>query len=546
MYPDRDQFVLARVHPIGVHALLEPPDAVIDRLEQVLRGTQSDFLRSDFRFAMLRGHPRFQALVEQLKPPAANKSAAADKSIAVLPFANVSDDKTNEFFSDGISDELLNALAKVPGLQVTARTSAFSFKGRNTPIPEIARQLGVTYVVEGNVRKQGDTVRITAQLIKAADGFRVWGDTFNRDLKDIFAVQEEIAGLIGQQLQLKLGVTGPARVANPEAINLLLEARYYWNQRGEQNFDRAEALLRRAAAIDAGFARVHAALADVWLMRATYRLLDGGANVAPELENLRVSATRASELDPSLVDPIAARAYGLMLENRMEESGRLFAEALSRSPDNPTFLYWRALYFMNQGDLTAARQGYEKARKFDPMSFIIWQNSGECALALGYYAEAAAFAARGHEVRTGGFVQSVATQAVATWLAGRREEAVALARSTRLPEMQQLPWLKASYAIWVLRQGGFEAEATQYGAEELPTLPVQSYQRGFVLASLGRFKEAQPYLEKMPPYVYYLMASSPIFDPSREEPEFKALVAKLNWAAPYAKARAARSESLRR
>ena len=130
-----------------------------------------------------------------------------DKSVAVLAFANLSDDKENEYFSDGISEELLNVLAKIPNLKVSARTSAFSFKGKNVAIPEIARQLGVAYVVEGSVRKQGTKVRITAQLIKAEDGFHVWSDTFTRELKDIFAVQDEIAGLIAQQLQLKLTAT---------------------------------------------------------------------------------------------------------------------------------------------------------------------------------------------------------------------------------------------------------------------------------------------------------------------------------------------------
>jgi TolB-like protein/Flp pilus assembly protein TadD len=515
-------------------------------------------LTVDPSFDPLRALPRFQALVDKLRadprfsPKAGERVSAAEapkadeKSVAVLAFANLSDDKTNEYFSDGISEELLNVLAKIPGLKVSARTSAFYFRGKEVPIPEIAKQLGVAYVVEGSVRKAGDKVRITAQLIKAADGFHVWSDTFTRELKDVFSVQDEIAGLISRQLQLKLGTTGPARAFNPEALTLLLEARYYWNQRGEQNFDRAETLLNRALAIEPTFARAHSALADVWLMRASYRLLDGGANVATELKKLGASATRASELDPTLVDPVAARAYGLMFENRMEEAGKLFADALSRSPDNPTFLYWRALYLMNQGDFHAARRDYEKSRSYDPMAFIVWHNSAECGLALGNYGEAAAFAARAHELRKGGFVQAVACEAMATWLAGRREEAVALARSTRQPEWQQLPWIKAGYAVWVLRQAGLASEASTYGEKDLRTLPVASYQRGFLLAALGRFAEAHPYLENMPPYLHYLLATSPIFDPWRDDPQFTALVKKLNWSIPYAKARATRLEALRR
>ena len=142
------------------------------------------------------------------------------KSIAVLAFENRSADADNEYFSDGISEELLNVLTRVEGLKVTSRTSAFHFKGKDTPIREIGRQLGVAYIVEGSVRRAGDRVRITTQLIKAEDGFNVWSQSFDRDLKDIFALQDEIAGLVAEELQLKLGFTSPTREVDPEAYGL--------------------------------------------------------------------------------------------------------------------------------------------------------------------------------------------------------------------------------------------------------------------------------------------------------------------------------------
>ncbi|HUG09820.1 MAG TPA: hypothetical protein VMM36_02345, partial [Opitutaceae bacterium] len=217
-----------------------------------LRRATAAALRTSPMYDPIRADPRFEALLARveadprLSPNAgpsspANRKHVDDKSVAVLAFANLSDDKGNEYFSDGISEELLNVLAKVPGLKVTARTSAFFFKGKQVPIADIAQQLGVAYVIEGSVRKQGDRVRITAQLIKAADGFPVWSDTFTRDLKDIFAVQDEIAGLIAQQLQLKLGATKVARVVNPEAYRLVLEGRYFWLQRTDEALNRAEA-----------------------------------------------------------------------------------------------------------------------------------------------------------------------------------------------------------------------------------------------------------------------------------------------------------------
>ena len=182
-------------------------------------------------------------------------------------------------------------------------------------MPEIAQQLGVAYIVQGSVRKAGNRVRISAQLIRAASDEVVWSSgSLDRDLQDIFAVQDEIAGLVAQQLQLKLGVSKPARVVDPEAHRLLLEARYYWHQRGEQNFDKTETLLSRALAIDAEFAPAHAALADLWVMRAAYRSMEGTVDLSAEFRSLHASAARAIELDPSLVTPIAATAYGLLIE----------------------------------------------------------------------------------------------------------------------------------------------------------------------------------------------------------------------------------------
>ena len=217
-------------------------DEVLDMLAAELRRPRGQrmlylFARSCPEFDPLRSDPRLEALLREtlpagMKPPAASAEQPAgarvdDKSVAVLAFANLSDDKANEYFSDGISEELLNVLAKVPKLKVAARTSSFYFKGRNEPIPDIAQKLGVAYVVEGSVRKAGNKVRITAQLIKAADGFHVWSETYDRDLTDIFAVQDEIAkNILGV---VKGNLLGEAELPHtvttkPEAYALFLQA----------------------------------------------------------------------------------------------------------------------------------------------------------------------------------------------------------------------------------------------------------------------------------------------------------------------------------
>jgi TolB-like protein/Flp pilus assembly protein TadD len=266
-------------------------------------------LELDPAYESLRSDPRYPELLESALAPEQKPAApaAGDKSVAVLAFANLSDDKGNEYFSDGISEELLNVLAQVPGLKVSARTSSFHFKGKDTPIPEIAQQLGVAYVVEGSVRKQGDKVRITAQLIRADGGFHVWSDTFTRDLKDVFAVQDEIAGLIAQQLQLKLGATPRvAKTVNPEAHQLYLQGKYFLNQFSVDSANRAVSLLQQAVELDPSFAPAWAALSRAGSVLGGYA--DTRQDADKGMALARQAAERALALEPDLAAAYLALA----------------------------------------------------------------------------------------------------------------------------------------------------------------------------------------------------------------------------------------------
>jgi adenylate cyclase len=181
--------------------------------------------------------------------------AIPEKSIAVLPFVNMSDDKANEYFSDGISEELLNLLAKIPQLQVTARTSSFAFKGKEIGVPEIARTLHVANVLEGSVRKAGNSVRITAQLIKAGTDTHLWSQTYDRKLDDIFAIQDEIAADVVKQLKVTLlGAVPKARTTDPEAYALYLQAVQLGRQRTAEAMKQSDALLQKVLAIDSRYA----------------------------------------------------------------------------------------------------------------------------------------------------------------------------------------------------------------------------------------------------------------------------------------------------
>src|SRR5437667_5597320 len=199
-------------------------------------------------------------------PAAPSAAHSADqKSIAVLPFVDMSQAKDQEYFCDGISEEILDALAKVDGLRVVARTSSFSFKGKNADVGEVANKLGVRHVLEGSLRRDGNRVRISAQLINARDGFHLWSDTYERELKDVFAVQDEITRSIVDALKIKLAVAPPARPRqNTEAYDLYLQGIYLSNKSEEGSFPKSLSLFQRALDKDPNLARAWTGIAKDW------------------------------------------------------------------------------------------------------------------------------------------------------------------------------------------------------------------------------------------------------------------------------------------
>jgi len=368
----------------------------------------------DPQWDKLRGQPEFEALLAEGKarlnaetPAARTDSPAAaapevdEKSVAVLAFANLSDDKANEYFSDGVSEELLNVLAKVPGLKVSARTSAFHFKGTNTSIPEIARQLGVAYIVEGSVRKAGEKVRITAQLIKAADGFHVWSDTFTRDLKDIFAVQDEIAGLIAQNLQAKLSTTRERPAPAPAVYALILQARHSAAAQTNDGARQAIQFYQQALAQDAKLADVWADLALCYVQLGRF----GGLPTPDAMSEARLAARRALDLEPE--HPFGWLAMGwVQRTNDRDWRGAIasFRRALQSAPENVTVMSDAAICFLNVGFLADAEALATRAAARDPLNprahwsqgaIFLW--SGRPALAVESYRRAVALAPAGDE-----------------------------------------------------------------------------------------------------------------------------------------------------
>jgi TolB-like protein/Flp pilus assembly protein TadD len=326
-------------------------------------------------FDPLRSDPRFQAIRDAAPAPAPAAGSVGpvalvnENSVAVLAFANLSEDKSNEYFSDGISEELLNVLAKVPDLKVSARTSAFSFKGRNVPVAEIARQLGVAYVVEGSVRRAGEKVRISAQLIKAADGFPVWNDTFTRDLKDIFAVQDEIAGLIAQKISPKLtqGVAAPAatRQVDPEAFQFYLEGRALAAKAGIENLRQAIALFERAAQRDPRLyvARVQQSRAYVQLGRW------GGMVPAEAWAAAKAALAPALAAEPDSPEVLVAQGWILRTADwKWLEAERAFMRAVALRPSDPDVLVSAAVLKAGIGKSAEAHTLARRAIELDPLN----------------------------------------------------------------------------------------------------------------------------------------------------------------------------------
>src|SRR5438067_9926487 len=299
------------------------------------------------------------------------------ESLAVLPFENLSGDPAQEYFADGITDELTSRLARSGELQVISRTSAMQYKGARKPLPEIARELGVEGIVEGTVMRAGDQVRITTELVRAASDEHLWTESYRREVKDILQLQEDVAEAISAQIRGKLGQVTPAlarRAVNPRAYEAYLRGRFYWNKRTEEDTRNAVSEFQQAIAADASYAPAYAGLADcyttLWLSLGTMRREQA-------LPLARAALAKALELDPSLAE--AHTTLGEVLLNadwNFAEAEVQFQRAIQLNPGYATAHHWYGLYFGYRGNIAQARVELEKAHQLDPLSSIIELNVG--------------------------------------------------------------------------------------------------------------------------------------------------------------------------
>jgi adenylate cyclase len=469
--------------------------------------------------------------------PAASATRRA-KSVAVLAFANLSRDPENEFFSDGISEELLNLVARIPGLRVAARTSAFFFKGKNVPIPQIAGTLGVANIVEGSVRKSGNRVRVTAKLIDADDGFQIWSESFDRELQDVFAIQDEIAGLIARSLELKLGdAARPARAVNPEAHRYVLEGRHFWSLRSEIGFARAENAFTRAIEIDPDFAPAHAGLADVWAVRAWYGAAAGTSEAKHLLRQATLEAELAIRLNPSESAAYAAMGVVSFHEHRFEDSERQFQQAFALNPNYAVAFHWHAHLLAARGRLDESLAELERSIAMDPLSTVVLVIYASHLVLARRYEEVLAVTDRALELQCALTAPINGARAMAFLALGRREEAVAAARKVRQVESVLMRWWSGEEALYVLLRLGEPGEAARQYRDWRAASPVDATDFGHLLNALGRFDEALPFLASTSTANFARLYFHPIWDGIRGDPRFGQLLKKLGCEAEFAVAR---------
>ena len=308
-----------------------------------------------------------------------------DPSIAVLPFINMSSDPEQEFFSDGISEEILNVLTRIPNLKVAARTSSFQFKGKNLDIADVGRQLQVNHVLEGSVRKAGDTLRITAQLIKVEDGFHLWSETFDRKLEDVFAIQDEIAAAIAQELRTRFTteLDQPSVAIDFDAYGLYLKGRGQVATRKETELVSGIETLKAALEIEPEYAPAMATLAKAYVVLPYFSI---EIPTAQAREYARQWSTKALEIDPDNAEALSALAI-VLSESDLNPNGalELLKRAIELNPGSVAANNFLGDVYYRVGDMDNAIKYESRATELDPLGAIQLTDMANIHMMLGEY-----------------------------------------------------------------------------------------------------------------------------------------------------------------
>lgn len=481
-------------------------------------------------FGLLLAGGSFLAVVDYLIPAESPEVILEDGSVAVLPFENLSGQEENRYFSDGMTEELIARLARVPDLKVISRTSAMRYRDSEQAPGEIGRELGVASLLEGSVQREGERLRVSARLVDTRTEETLWAETYDRAMVDVFAIQTDLAERIAASMGLVLAGIDPTSAVAPElptsdleAYDLYLRGRFFWNQRSPEGLTRAMGLFQDAIARDPNFHMAHAGLADAWVVMPYHT---GGA-AGESLDRALEAAGRALELRPGLGEAHAARALALTGQWQWEAAEAEFRRALELSPGYATAHEWHAILLMARGRTEEGLESARRAFTLDPMSRVISYVLGLILFVSDEPEEALAHFDRALELDPGFPLAHLHRGWVLEEL-GRHEEMVdALERwSALFPEPPFPPGaLRQAYL-----QGGRE-NAYRFLTALPPEVPVSALDRARWSLRLDRTDEALEWLERglEEQDVWFIIVNvSPAIDPLRGEPRFRELLRAMN------------------
>ena len=374
MLTGRTPFTGPTAQAIIAQCFTEPPPPMARARDGIPEGVEQAVLRAlakvpGDRFASAMQFAQALSLTGVTTPPGTPAGAPGGKSIAVLPFENMSNDPENEYLTDGIAEEIINALTKIQALRVASRISAFAFKGKNQDIGEIGRKLKVGTVLGGSVRKAGNRLRVTAQLVNVADGYQLWSERYDRQLEDVFAIQDEIADNIVKALRVVLSeeekrAIEKAPTANVEAYEYYLRGRQFFHQFRRTGIQFARRMFERAIEIDPNYAIAYAGIADSCSF--LYMYWDGSK---ANLESADAASRKALELDPELAEAHASRGFAFSLSRQYAEARHQFETAIRLNPKlfEAHYLYARAC--VQEGKMEEAVKHYTDASRVRPEDY---------------------------------------------------------------------------------------------------------------------------------------------------------------------------------
>jgi len=364
------------------------PENVEKAISKALSTDVTGRFRTTAMFAQALASPSLSTPTDQATVPQPVVSAA--KSIAVLPFSNMSADADNEYFTDGMAEEIINALSKIQTLRVTSRTASFAFRGKSEDIAEIGQKLKVSTFLEGSVRKMGNRIRITAKLVNVADGYQLWSERYDREMEDVFAIQDDISQAIVKALRVILSederkAIEKTRTVNVEAYDYYLRGRQLIHQLNRKSLETARKMFRRAIEIDPEYALAHAGLADC--SSILYMKVDARES---NLIQGDTASRKALELDPDLAEAHVARGLAVSLRKNFEEAEKEFETAMRLDPKLFEAAYYFARARMSQGLYAEAAKLFERACALRPEDYQTPGFLAQAYLSLGMRAESEA------------------------------------------------------------------------------------------------------------------------------------------------------------